>query len=268
MPLKDINGRALELAILMGGDHKLAFEPWEVDLLREIAFRHPGNHVAVTSADNRLVAGVIGGLCGKRGTISHAWVHPDSRGLRIGDALALRAAQELVDAGAKVIHLIVTAGNDDAVNFWSRLGYKRVGDRVTLEGDIDPDLDITESFEEISDVELHSIIQDEVERQHLQEFLKHHSTFFVSRDVDGISGFVAVGSLGVRGIIERYWAKTPELACALIRQAFGWLRANGVGRVHAFVAPEDPGYELLLSCGMRENPGETTMEFIPARQSV
>jgi len=74
--------------------------------------------------DERCVVGtLLAGYDGHRGWLYRAAVAPQARRRGVGRALVETAESALRARGCAKINLQTHAGNDDAVRFWTRLGY-------------------------------------------------------------------------------------------------------------------------------------------------
>lgn len=84
--------------------------------------RNPGFSV-VACDDGRLVGAVLGGHDGRRGFLHHLAVYAQYRRQGIGRRLVEESLAALEDAGINKCHIFVYSGNDDAIAFWSRIGW-------------------------------------------------------------------------------------------------------------------------------------------------
>lgn len=92
---------------------------------------HDTELLLVAEVDGRVVGTVMGGWDGHRGWIYSLAVLPEYRGRGLGRQLVETIEQRLIAAGAPKINLQVVVGNETAVTFYERLGY-RVEPRVSL----------------------------------------------------------------------------------------------------------------------------------------
>ena len=81
--------------------------------------------------DGEIAGTVMGGYDGHRGWIYTLAVHPEVRRRGVGTALLRHLERILIDRGCGKINLQVMPGNDSAVAFYERLGY-RVEPRVSM----------------------------------------------------------------------------------------------------------------------------------------
>lgn len=84
--------------------------------------RNPGFSM-VARHDSRLAGAVLAGHDGRRGFLHHLAVHAAYRRQGIGRRLVDRCLAALADAGIKKCHIYVFSRNDDAIEFWSRIGW-------------------------------------------------------------------------------------------------------------------------------------------------
>jgi N-acetylglutamate synthase len=116
-------------------DHAAVFELWRATpgvVVRDvdarapiIAYlaRNPGMSFVAT-ADGVVVGAVLCGTDGRRGYLHHLAVHPEHRRQGIGSGLVQRGLRALERAGIDKCHLMVLADNQDAREFWTRLGWQ------------------------------------------------------------------------------------------------------------------------------------------------
>jgi len=120
-----------EMAI---GDYDEVYELWQstngislgdVDTRESIARfleRSPGlSYVALQ--DGLLVGAVLTSHDGRRGYIDHLAVRESHRRQGIGRALVLRCLYHLMQAGIRRWNLFVFEGNQDAIEFWKKIGW-------------------------------------------------------------------------------------------------------------------------------------------------
>ena len=120
-----------EMAI---GDYDEVYELWQstngislgdVDTRESIARfleRNPGlSYVALQ--DGLLVGAVLTSHDGRRGYIDHLAVRESHRRQGIGRALVLRCLYHLMQAGIRRWNLFVFEGNQDAIEFWKKIGW-------------------------------------------------------------------------------------------------------------------------------------------------
>ena len=116
------------------GDYDEVFELWQstngislgdVDTRESIARfleRNPGFSY-VARQDGLLVGAVLTSHDGRRGYIDHLAVRESHRIQGIGRALVLRCLYHLMQAGIRRWNLFVFEGNQDAIEFWKKIGW-------------------------------------------------------------------------------------------------------------------------------------------------
>jgi ribosomal protein S18 acetylase RimI-like enzyme len=92
--------------------------------LAAMASRNPGLCI-VGCEDDRIVASALAGFDGRRGWLYHVATHPDARRRGIARQLVRTIEDRLRAMGCRKINLIVWEGEDDAMAFWTRIGYYR-----------------------------------------------------------------------------------------------------------------------------------------------
>ena len=98
--------------------------PWnhpQRDIGRKLAT--DADSFLVATAPGRVVGTAMVGYDGHRGWINYLAVDPDHRGQGIGRALMEHAERSLTALGCPKLNLQVRKGNDQALAFYSRLGY-------------------------------------------------------------------------------------------------------------------------------------------------
>ena len=120
-----------EMAI---GDYDEVYELWQstngislgdVDTRESIARfleRNPGLSY-VARQDRLMVGAVLTSHDGRRGYIDHLAVRESHRRQGIGRALVLRCLYHLMQAGIRRWNLFVFEGNQDAIEFWKKIGW-------------------------------------------------------------------------------------------------------------------------------------------------
>jgi ribosomal protein S18 acetylase RimI-like enzyme len=84
--------------------------------------RNPGfSYVALQ--DDLLVGAVLCSQDGRRGYIDHLTVRESHRRQGIGRALVLRCLYNLMRVGIRRWNLFVFEGNQDAIEFWKKIGW-------------------------------------------------------------------------------------------------------------------------------------------------
>jgi ribosomal protein S18 acetylase RimI-like enzyme len=77
----------------------------------------------VAEADGAVVATVMAGYEGHRGWVNYLAVAPQHRGKGLGRALMRRVEETLKDCGCPKLNVQVRTSNDEALQFYRRLGY-------------------------------------------------------------------------------------------------------------------------------------------------
>jgi len=77
----------------------------------------------VAEADGAVVATVMAGYEGHRGWVNYLAVAPERRGQGLGRALMQRVEESLKDRGCPKLNVQVRTSNDEALQFYRRLGY-------------------------------------------------------------------------------------------------------------------------------------------------
>lgn len=90
----------------------------------------------VAAAGDRLVGAVICGHDGRRGAISHLAVDPAFRGQGIGARLVAACEEALARAHIERCHIHVYANNENALQFWTALGWFERPELVLMSKDI------------------------------------------------------------------------------------------------------------------------------------
>jgi ribosomal protein S18 acetylase RimI-like enzyme len=101
----------------------------ETDIRRKLAIQRDLFFVAL--CNERVVGTAMSGYDGHRGWVYYVAVDPHHRRRGIGAALMARVEDELARLGCPKLNLQIRAGNDEAVRFYSSLGYQ-VEDRVSM----------------------------------------------------------------------------------------------------------------------------------------
>jgi ribosomal protein S18 acetylase RimI-like enzyme len=86
--------------------------------------RNPGLSRLAIEAD-RIVGAVLCGHDGRRGTLHHLAVAPESRGQGIGRALVEACLRALADEGILKCNVFLFADNDLGRSFWEQAGWKQ-----------------------------------------------------------------------------------------------------------------------------------------------
>jgi ribosomal protein S18 acetylase RimI-like enzyme len=93
--------------------------------------RNPGLSFVARDGD-QLVGAVLCGHDGRRGYIDHLAVSQSHRCQGIGRALVGRCLYNLVQIGIRKWHLFVMQDNQDAIEFWRKLGWAQRVELVTM----------------------------------------------------------------------------------------------------------------------------------------
>lgn len=109
------------------------------DPRRDIAFARsaPSSDVLVGADGNRIVASVMVGHDGHRGTVYYVSVDPDCRGLGHGRAAMTAAETWLMARGVWKLNLLIREDNAGVRDFYGALGYE-VEPRVAMARWLDP----------------------------------------------------------------------------------------------------------------------------------
>lgn len=112
--------------------------PWN-DPRRDLEFARgkPGSDVLVGIAGGRLVAAVMVGHDGHRGTVYYLAADPGQRREGLGRAMLVAAEAWLLARGVWKINLCVRRGNEPVLGFYAAMGYEPQ-DVVMLGRWIDP----------------------------------------------------------------------------------------------------------------------------------
>lgn len=99
--------------------------PWnnpERDIERKLAVNDGG--FWVVEEGSKLIASVMFGYDGHRGTVNYLAVHPDYQGQSIGKTLMQKVEETLSAQGCPKLNLMVRSENSDVINFYQSLGYE------------------------------------------------------------------------------------------------------------------------------------------------
>jgi len=89
-----------------------------------MAARNPGLCIVGCEGD-RILASALAGFDGRRGWLYHVATHPDSRRRGIASRLVRTIEDRLREMGCRKVNLIVWEGEDEAMAFWTGIGYYR-----------------------------------------------------------------------------------------------------------------------------------------------
>jgi ribosomal protein S18 acetylase RimI-like enzyme len=98
--------------------------PWN-DPVTDIAFARRGasSAVLVWEESNRIIASVMVGHDGHRGTLYYVGVEPSLQSKGLGREVVQAAEQWLASHGVWKINILVRDDNDAAMRFWAKVGY-------------------------------------------------------------------------------------------------------------------------------------------------
>ncbi|MEV4923389.1 GNAT family N-acetyltransferase [Streptomyces roseoverticillatus] len=114
-----------------------AYCEWEDDRLLGQHLAHAADICRVMrDATGRVVAAVIAGSFGVRGTISHAVVAPDHRRSHLARKLVADTLSAFRERGVRRVFLFVHDDNEAAVRLWSASGFSPTAGESTLERDV------------------------------------------------------------------------------------------------------------------------------------
>jgi ribosomal protein S18 acetylase RimI-like enzyme len=112
--------------------------PWN-EPARDLAFSRGkfNSDVLVGLVEGRIVASVMVGHDGHRGTMYYVSVAPSDRGRSYGRAIVAAAEAWLLDRGVWKVNLLVRSENTAVMKFYDGLGYAP-GDVMSIQKWIDP----------------------------------------------------------------------------------------------------------------------------------
>lgn len=122
-----------DVLALMRATPEVSFCDWE-DLRAHANSAHAASFVAV--ADGEVVAAVIGGSLGVRGTISHLAVKEGHRRAGIGGMLVRHALTCLQHRGVRRMFVVAHDVNVGAQRFWEGIGFVATLGETTFELDV------------------------------------------------------------------------------------------------------------------------------------
>jgi N-acetylglutamate synthase len=97
--------------------------------------RNPG--LSFVARDNyKIIGTVLCGHDGRRGYLHHLAVAPGHRRKGIGKTLAETVLEQLRSLGIRKCHLFVFSENDNAQEFWQKIGWKNRTDLKIMSKDI------------------------------------------------------------------------------------------------------------------------------------
>lgn len=115
---------------------ELAFGIWENKILLQRAICTNPSTMLIARSDEQVIGFLIGGSFGVRGTISHIYVKDEYARFGVGGALVKGALEGMADSGVRRVPIMLTAGNDRAFDFWSKVGFKELPEERFMERDI------------------------------------------------------------------------------------------------------------------------------------
>jgi len=92
--------------------------------LTRLVSRNPGLCL-VGCESERIIASALSGFDGRRGWLYHVATHPDMRRRGIATRIVREIEERLRALGCKKLKLIVWDEEDDAMAFWTAIGYRR-----------------------------------------------------------------------------------------------------------------------------------------------
>ncbi|MCT4707120.1 GNAT family acetyltransferase [Enterobacteriaceae bacterium H11S18] len=100
--------------------------PWndpEMDIERKL--QHDADLFLVAEVGGEIVASLMGGYDGHRGSAYYLGVHPEFRGRGIANALLSRLEKKLIARGCPKIHIMVREENDLVIGMYEKLEYEQ-----------------------------------------------------------------------------------------------------------------------------------------------
>lgn len=101
--------------------------PWnnaEVDIFRKTAQKDGLFLVAVK--DDQLIASIMGGYDGHRGSANYLSVHPHLQRNGVATALIQQLEKRLIALGCPKLQLMIHKNNIDVQSFYEQLGYEEI----------------------------------------------------------------------------------------------------------------------------------------------
>ena len=117
---------------------ELAIEPWEQDAAKHYITTGSQGYLCYgvrAHATQEIVGAFFGGYAAGRGTCNHIIIEPEYRRHKLASDMVAYALPHLYDKGVRTMHIMTTAGNDAAYNFWSRQGFVEPEQATFLEAD-------------------------------------------------------------------------------------------------------------------------------------
>ena len=130
--MKDIK---CKIQVMKPGDHAQVMKLWKeaegVNVTKsddkkgvaKYLKKNPGLSFVAVNEKNKIIGAVLSGHDGRRAYINHLAVDKAYRGMGIGKALAERCLQKYKKLGMIKCTLFVFEDNDNARNFWQRIGW-------------------------------------------------------------------------------------------------------------------------------------------------
>ena len=130
------------------GDYPAVFELWtqagpgihvrRSDEAEEIAkkIKRDGDLFLVAEMDGKIIGTVLGGFDGRRGMVYHLAVAAAFRKQGVGMELMAELEKRLREKGCIRYYLLVTKDNQDAIRFYTNLGWKPLDDLYIFGKDI------------------------------------------------------------------------------------------------------------------------------------
>jgi ribosomal protein S18 acetylase RimI-like enzyme len=100
--------------------------PWNDphrDIARKLDVQRELFLVGVEEGNGSIIAGIMAGYDGHRGSVNYLAVHPDARGAGHGRALMAEVEALLLARGCPKINLMVRGDNAEALAFYAAIGY-------------------------------------------------------------------------------------------------------------------------------------------------
>jgi ribosomal protein S18 acetylase RimI-like enzyme len=130
------------------GDYPAVFELWtqagpgihlrKSDEADEIAkkIQRDGDLFLVAEIDGKIIGTVLGGFDGRRGMVYHLAVVVEFRHHGVGAELMAELEKKLKEKGCIRYYLLVTKDNQDAIRFYTNLGWTPMDDLYAFGKDI------------------------------------------------------------------------------------------------------------------------------------
>ena len=117
-------------AVIALWDRAGLLRPWndpQKDIARKLAEMATGGHSWFWVAEYKgaVIAAVMAGYDGHRGSVNYLGVDPDYRHSGVGRLIMAQIEADLIAAGCPKLNLLVRADNRDVQAFYEKLGYGR-----------------------------------------------------------------------------------------------------------------------------------------------